>query len=247
MKKSILLVCVFLVGSVLSASAQKRKIQRIDREVQERVFIPKGQWMTGGSVSYSEHEEDNLNFLVLKDFEALGYDFKVSPYVGYFFRDNMAAGLRFTYSRDYLDLGNADIDLGDLTLSFKNLYYLEHKYSASGFLRTYMPIGRSKIFGLFNEVRLTYSYGEGKNSTGSGTEYDGTYQTTNSVQIGIAPGLTAFVTNFAAVEVSMDVMGFDFKWVEQQTNQIETGKRRTSSGNFKINLFSINIGMTFYL
>ena len=67
MKKSILLVCVFLVGSVLPALAQKRKIQRIDREVQERVFIPKGQWMTGGSVSYSEHEEDNLNFLVLKD------------------------------------------------------------------------------------------------------------------------------------------------------------------------------------
>lgn len=247
MKKGILLVCVFLVGSVLPALAQKRKIQRIDREVQERVFIPKGQWMTGGSVSYSEHEEDNLNFLVLKDFEALGYDFKVSPYVGYFFRDNMAAGLRFTYSRDYLDLGNADVDLGDLVISLKDLYYLEHKYSASGFLRTYMPIGNSKIFGLFNEVRLTYSYGEGKNSTGSGTEYDGTYQTTNSVQIGIAPGLTAFVTNFAAVEVSMDVMGFDFKWVEQQTNQIETGKRRTSSGNFKINLFSINIGMTFYL
>ena len=25
------------------------------------------------------------------------------------------------------------------------------------------------------------------------------------------------------------------------------GQRRTSSGNFKINLFSINIGMTFYL
>lgn len=247
MIKRILIVSILFLTTVTAVQAQKRKIQRIDREVQERVFIPKGQWMTGGSVSYSEHEEDNLNFLVLKDFEALGYDFKVSPYVGYFFRDNMAAGLRFTYSRDYLDLGNADIDLGDLALSFKDLYYLEHKYSASGFLRTYMPIGNSKIFGLFNEVRLTYSYGQGKNSTGSGTEYDGTYQTTNSVQIGIAPGLTAFVTNFAAVEVSMDVMGFDFKWVEQQTNQIETGKRRTSSGNFKINLFSINIGMTFYL
>lgn len=246
MKREILIFSLLTVF-VVTVYAQNRKIQRIDREIQERVFIPKGQWMTGGSVSYSEHEEDNLNFLVLKDFEALGYDFKVSPYVGYFFRDNMAAGLRFTYSRDYLDLGNADIDLGDLVISLKDLYYLEHKYSASGFLRTYMPIGNSKIFGLFNEVRLTYSYGQGKNSTGSGTEYDGTYQTTNSVQIGIAPGLTAFVTNFAAVEVSMDVMGFDFKWVEQQTNQIETGKRRTSSGNFKINLFSINIGMTFYL
>lgn len=241
------MLLIAVMASNVWAQRGKRAIERIDREVQERVFIPKGQWMTGGSVSYSEHEEDNLNFLVLKDFEALGYDFKVSPYVGYFFRDNMAAGLRFTYSRDYLDLGNADIDLGDLVISLKDLYYLEHKYLASGFLRTYMPIGRSKIFGLFNEVRLTYSYGEGKNSTGSGTEYDGTYQKTNSMQIGFAPGLTAFVTNFAAVEVSMDVMGFDFKWVEQQTNQIETGKRRTSSGNFKINLFSINIGMTFYL
>ena len=133
MIKRILIVSILFLTTVTAVQAQKRKIQRIDREVQERVFIPKGQWMTGGSVSYSEHEEDNLNFLVLKDFEALGYDFKVSPYVGYFFRDNMAAGVRFTYSRDYLDLGNADIDLGDLTLSFKDLYYLEHKYSASGF------------------------------------------------------------------------------------------------------------------
>ena len=43
------------------------------------------------------------------------------------------------------------------------------------------------------------------------------------------------------------VMGFNFDWVYQKTNQVETGFRRTSSGSFKINLFSINIGMTFYL
>lgn len=127
------------------------------------------------------------------------------------------------------------------------MYYLEHKYEVSGFLRSYMPVGRSKIFGLFNECRLSYGYSTGKNSTGSGTEYDGTFERAHSLQIGIAPGLTAFVTNFAAVEVSMDVMGFEFKWQDQKTNQVETGMRRTSSGNFKINLFSINIGMTFYL
>jgi len=49
------------------------------------------------------------------------------------------------------------------------------------------------------------------------------------------------------VEVSVGVMGFDFKWIDQTTNQVEQGSSRTSSGNFKINLFSINIGMTFYL
>ena len=243
---TILLLLAVIVGSA-EAQRGKRAIERIDRDVQKAVFIPKGTWMVGGSVSYSEHDESNLNFLIMKDVEGKGYNFSVSPYVGYFFRDNIAAGFRFTYKRDYLDLGNMDINLGDITLSFDDLYYLEHKYEATGFLRTYIPIGRSKIFGLFNEARLTYGYGKGKNSTGSGTTYDGTFQTVQNLQIGFAPGLTAFITNWSAVEVSVGVMGFDFKWIDQQSNQIEEGSMRTSSGNFKINLFSINIGMTFYI
>ena len=243
---TILLLLVVIVGSA-EAQRGKRAIERIDRDVQKAVFIPKGTWMVGGSVSYSEHDESNLNFLIMKDVEGKGYNFSVSPYLGYFFRDNIAAGFRFTYNRDYLDLGNMDINLGDITIAFDDLYYLEHKYEATGFLRTYIPIGRSKIFGLFNEARITYGYGKGKNSTGSGTTYDGTFQTVQNLQIGFAPGLTAFITNWSAVEVSVGVMGFDFKWIDQQSNQVEEGSMRTSSGNFKINLFSINIGMTFYI
>ena len=227
------LLCALCVGETW-AQRGKRAMNRIDREVQETVFIPKGTWMAGGTVSYSEHDEGNLNFLVLKNVEGKGYNFGVSPYVGYFFRNNISAGMRFAYHRDYLDLKNFELNL-------------EHKYEVSGFLRTYMPIGRSKIFGLFNEARLTYGYGTGKNSTGTGATYDGSYQTAQNLQIGIAPGMTAFITDWSAVEVSVGVMGFDFKWIDQKTNQIEEGHQRVSSGNFKINLFSINIGMTFYL
>lgn len=232
----------------ISYHGKRIRPQRIDRGIMNSVFIPKGSWMVGGTVSYSEHEEENLNFLVLKNVEGLGYTFNVSPYIGYFFKDNVSAGFRFGYNRSYLDMANFELNLGeDFNISLKDLYYLEHQYEVSGFLRTYMPIGKSKIFGLFNEVRLTYGYGVGKNSTGSGTEYDGTFETSHNLQIGIAPGLTAFVTDWSAVEVSVGVMGYNFKWQNQSTNQIETGMRRTSSGNFKINLFSINIGMTFYL
>lgn len=232
----------------ISYHGKRIRPQRIDRGIMNSVFIPKGSWMVGGTVSYSEHEEENLNFLVLKNVEGLGYTFNVSPYIGYFFKDNVSAGFRFGYNRSYLDMANFELNLGeDFNISLKDLYYLEHQYEVSGFLRTYMPIGKSKIFGLFNEVRLTYGYGVGKNSTGSGTEYDGTFETSHNLQIGIAPGLTAFVTDWSAVEVSVGVMGYNFKWQNQNTNQIETGMRRTSSGNFKINLFSINIGMTFYL
>ena len=101
-----------------------------------------------------------------------------------------------------------------------------------------MGLGKSKVFGFFNEARLSYGYGQGKDTSGKGNDKTGSYQTTHNLQIGIAPGLAAFVTNFAAV---------DFKWIQQTRNQVETGHYNKSSGNFKIDLFSINIGMTFYL
>ncbi len=64
------LLVVMGIGSVIAQSS--RRIQRIDREIQKTVFIPKGTWMAGGTVSYSEHNESNLNFLVLKDIEGKG-------------------------------------------------------------------------------------------------------------------------------------------------------------------------------
>lgn len=218
-----------------------------DRGIQSHTFIPKGQWMIGTTFSYSEHEDNNYKFLVLENIESTGYTFKVSPFFGYFFRDNVAIGGRFAYNRSFTDLGNLSLDLDeDIDFDISNMKYLEHTFSATGFIRTYMPIGSSKVFGLFNEARVTYGYGQGKNSTGVDADYSGTYQTINSLQIGMTPGLTAFITNFAAVEVSVGVLGFDVKWVDQVTDQIETGSRRNSSANFKIDLFSINLGMNFY-
>ena len=210
------------MGVFSLAKAQRPK--RIDRGIQRDVFIPKGQWMAGGTVSYSEHDEKNLNMLVLKDIEGLGYTFKISPYFGYFIKDNVAVGGRFAYNRSYLDLKNLDLNLGeDFNISLKNLYYLEHKYEVTGFIRTYLPVGTSKVFGLFNDARLTYGYSTGKNSTGVDKEYDGTFEKAHNLQIGFAPGLTAFVTDWGSVEVSVGVMGFNFKWQDQKTNQVERG------------------------
>lgn len=225
-----------------------RRIERVSREELTALFIPKGQWLFGGSISYNEWDGDNLNYLVLKDINCKGHTFSASPYVGYFVANNIAVGGRFNYSRYYFNLGNFDLNLGeDFNISLKDLYLLEHNYDASAFVRTYMPLGRSKVFGFFNEVRLTYGYSKGKYTTGTGVEFDGTMEHVNSIQLGFCPGLTAFATNFMAVECSVGVMGLKYKWVDQETNRVETGRNRSGGANFKINLFSVNLGMTFYL
>lgn len=241
MKKLTFILLAFLC--IAPAYARKS----YDRGIVNSLFVPKGTWMGGTTFSYTEMNGDDYQFLVLDNINANGYTFKVSPYAGYFFRDNMAAGLRLGYNRTYGDLGNIDIDLGDdLTFDVSDYKYLEHKYTAAGFLRTYLGLGSGKIFGFFNEVRFAYGFGQGKTTSGTGNDLTGTYQRSHSFQIGIAPGLTAFVTNNMAVEVSVNVMGLDFDWVKQTTNQVEHGSYRKSSADFKINIFSVNLGLCTY-
>ena len=231
-----------------SPTRKRRHIQRIDREAMKSVFIPKGQWMVGGEISWNEWDNDNLNYLVLKNIEFEGHTFSAGPYFGYFVANNIALGGRFSYKRYFMNLGQFDLNLGeDLNISLDDLYYLEHNYMTTGFMRSYMPIGRSNVFGFFAELQLTYGYTEGKNTTGRGETLSGTYERIHNLQLGFCPGLTVFATDFMASEVSVNMGGYRIKWGEQETNRIEQGKVRTSGANFKLNLFSVKLGMTFYL
>ena len=227
-----------------------RHIERVPREDMNATFVPKGQWMFGGSIGFNTFDNDNLNYLVLKNIDFEGHTFSFSPYFGYFVAKNICVGGRFNYSRYYFNLGKFDLNLGeDFNISLSDLYYLEHDFDCSAFLRTYMPLGKSKVFGFFSEIDLSYGHAKGKNTTGpQGTpDFEGTMEHVNSIQLGFCPGLTAFTTDFMAVECSVAVMGLQYKWKDQKTNQVETGKSRSGGANFKINLFSVNLGMTFYL
>jgi hypothetical protein len=51
----------------------------------------------------------------------------------------------------------------------------------------------------------------------------------------------------AAFEVSVGVLGFDTQKVKQVTNQVEYSEMKSSGANFKINLLSVNFGMSFYI
>ena len=241
---TILLVFSLLFPSFLQA---KKDREQIDRGIHSSTFIPKGQWMVGGSFSYSESNSDDYKFLILKNVEGKRYSFSVSPNFGYFIRDNVAVGGRFSYTRDYIDIGNLDIDLNeDLSFKINNASLLQHMIYGTGFVRTYINLGNSKRFGLFNEARVTFGAGQGKTYSGEAETLDGVYEKIKHLQVGIAPGMTAFITNNAAVEVSVGGMGFDSKWIEQDHNKVIQGSRRETSAKFKIDLFSINLGMTYY-
>lgn len=226
----------------------KRKITRVDRDLMRAVFVPKGQWLVGASFNYQEWDTDNMNLLVLKNMNLEGYTFSGSPYLGYFIKNNIAVGARYNYNRNYVYLGQFDLNLGeDFNISLSDLYYLAHTHEASAFVRTYMSLGRANIFGFFSEIRGTYAYSVGKNTTGTGVDFEGSYSKGHSVQLTFCPGMAAFVTDFLAAEASIGILGLKYSWKDQHTNRIESGQYRTGGANFRFNFLSINLGLTFYL
>lgn len=84
--KGYIFVFVFFVCLATAAQAQLK----FDREIQTGLFVPKGAWLVGTTLSYTELRSTDFKLLVLKDLNGDGYTFKISPFGGYFFADNVA-------------------------------------------------------------------------------------------------------------------------------------------------------------
>ena len=239
---------IFTFAVILSIGMMASAQEVFRRGLEQITFVPKGQWITGVSVSYSQSDQDKYQFLVIEDLSGDTYTFKVSPMLMFVFKDNLAAGGRLAYSRQRTRLNSADIVLGsDTEYNIDNLYSISHNFSGMLALRNYISLGHSTRFGLFNEVQLQFGGGQSKLCNGSGRDFTGTYERSFNMSVGLAPGLAVFLNNYSALEVNVGVLGFNYSQTKSTTDQIYVAHRDTKSANFKINLFSITFGVAFYL
>ena len=219
------------------------------------LFIPKGTIGGGLSISYADYQLGNgaddagykMLFSLLDNLYGGMQSFGLAPYLSYFIKDNLSLGLRFDYDKSGFNLDGLDLALGDLmTLNVTDMNYLKQAYSGSITLRNYMPIADSRRFAMFAELRATGSYAQSQSyKMEDGNKY-GTYQDIYKGSLSVVPGLCCFVTNEAALEVSVGVLGFSRQKTIQTTNQVEVSQMVQNNASFKINLFSINMGVSIY-
>lgn len=263
--KSIIILLITFFAIATESIAQEVKLDSSlhlsnDEAMEERrkkrglvdmstIFVPKGQWICGVTASYSTHNNDNYSFLVIEGINSQGYNFKASPLVAYAISNNMALGARFVYGRSLIDIDEASLSFGDedsgINIKLVDYYGLKHSFSAKAIWRQYIPLGANKRFALFNEIQLSVGGSQSKFTFDS--PVTGTYATGTDIELGISPGIIAFVTNDIAFEVSIGVMGLSYSHTEQVHNQVTVGEIESSMMNLKINLFSIGLGVAFYL
>lgn len=243
-KRALILMALIALLCPALLSAQ----HEFHRELEQIAFVPKGCWIAGVSVSYSQSDQDKYQFLIFENINGDTYSFKVSPTVMFAFKDNLAAGGRFSYQRQRTKLNSADIVLdSETSYNIDNLYSISHQYYGSGLFRAYLSLGHSTRFGLFNEVQVQVGGGQSKLCSGTGADLTGTYERNVSLNIGLAPGMTIFLNNYSALEVNVGVLGFNYNHTRSLTDQIYVANRHMNSANFKINLFSITFGCVFYI
>ncbi len=171
----------------------------------------------------------------------------------YAFKDNFAAGLKFGYTRSKIGLNSGSFILDSEThFDADLLNAISQDYYAIGAVRNYISLGSSRRFGLFNELQLELGGGQSKISNYTGGQGDnrhleGTFERNFSLNIGLTPGFVMFLNNYSAIEVSVGVLGFGYTHTKSITNQVHIARRNSKNANFKINLFSVQFGMAFYL
>ena len=223
-------------------------VPEFKRQIESNVFIPKGQWAGGISVNYSQTNQSKYQFLIVENLSGDTYSFKVSPMAMYFFKNDLAIGARFSYSRNLTKLEQGDIVVDSETgYTIENLYRLAHDYSGMVFLRNYFSMGRTMRFGFFYELQVEMGGGQSKLTNGKGADLTGAYTRDFHFNIGVAPGLVMFLNNNAAMEVNVGVLGFGVNTSKQITDRIYESNFKSESANFRINLFSITFGMTFFI
>ena len=209
-------------------------------------FIEKGTWMVGGNARYSQHVNDNLSMLVISNINSDGYSVSVRPRVMYSFQDNMAVGLKLSYGRSMLDLTSADLAVAQIEMNASDCYQIQHKISAYGVFRAYIPLGSSKRVAMFADLHLGGSVKQGKAFNAGGDHIYGFYNQSYSLELAVDPGIVAFLTERLAVEMNVGIFGVNYSWSDQIRNQVNLGQTQSTSAGFMVNLLSLGVGLSYY-
>lgn len=239
---------ITFIISMLFLGAYSAEAQHLDRgySSSESSFVERGVWTVCGTGKYSQHINDDLNVSLVKSVSSSGYDISVNPKFLYHFRDDMGVGLSVAYDRSMLDVLSAQLSTPALTLGAEDCYQINHKFSAHGIYRAYIPLSGIKRVAMFSDVLLGGSFKQGKSFNASGVYADGTYSVSYTLEVSVDPGIVAFLTDRLALEMNLGIFGLSYNWTNQVHNQVDNGYRDSASAGFMFNLLSLGVGMSYY-
>ena len=251
MKKIVIVALLLSLGFQGVARNDEKKFDRGLGDASS-IFVPKGMMSAGASLSYNRYSAGNGDIgyemmSLLTGMEGTLSTVKISPAAFYFIAKNTAVGARFGYSYTALDIDKASLSLGsDNNFDLSNHYFKNQSYSGLFAVRNYVPLFSSRVFAMFNEIRIGGTRSQGKSFQMDGEEKNGVYSEAYALNIGLCPGITMFLTNNLAFEVSVNVLECNYSYTKQTKNQVYTSSLSHFGTSFKPNLLGLAFSVMYY-
>ena len=203
--------------------------------------LKKGTRFLGLTLSLSESNSENPSSLFenIEGVDQTTYD--INAYGGYFIRDVWMLGGLFKKSFSESDSSFSEDSEKLRTQSVS-------RFTSFGFMmRNYLPIEESGRFSLFVESSVVFGYGKEIVQTTLVDDIDRKITRSYLLDIGVAPGIMAFIQDGVAIEARVNIMGLKAKWGDYDFNNGErTGSSSSTDLDFTIKLTTLYFGVTYY-
>lgn len=236
-------------GDTIPMVLRSRNLGRYDRGLFNFLFIPKGTWKVGLTVSYGEFSTSDMRMMdLIGDIDVGVNTFNIKPYISYFIRNNLAVGVRMGYTRTRGSIDSFQVDIDeDMNFNLHDIGYRAESYGAAVILQQYMGLARRGRFGVYNEAELSFSSGNSDFDRPFNGEMRRTHTTNMEARLTFSPGVSVFIMENVSFNVSFGVFGFYLRNERQQVDGEPMGDRFTSGANFRINLFNLAFGLGIHI
>lgn len=240
---------VIFRGDTVSMVTRDRNLGRYDRGLFNYLFVPKGMWAFGATASYGEFSTSDLEvFDLMSDIDLSGHLFSIKPYFSYFIDNNRSVGMRFGYTSGKARIDSFKVDIDeDMNFNLHDIEYRSESYTAAITYRQYFGIARRGRFGIFNEVELAFSSGNSDFTRPFNSVLKTTHTNTMTAALNFSPGLSVFIMDPVAFNISFGVFGVSLRNEKQIVDGVDMGSRFTSGANFRFNIFNIAFGISVFL
>ena len=245
----VLPLLIFFINSVTS--------QEIEKEDDKKKYTPyellssyynndfkpykKGNIYFGVAMSLEDRQSENTENIFQKTIDGDRVNFDLLIKGGYYINDYGMVGLNFNiYEKRFEGLLFKDPD----TVQSKSI---TRGFSITPNYRTTIPLTENDRLSFFTALGLTL----GKSNTLKREiinldEIEKSYSENYNLRVGISPGVTFFAMENFALEVQVDVLGYELNVENKTRNDIDESRDVRHNVDFKMNLLSLKVGLAYY-
>ncbi|MEG2121891.1 MAG: hypothetical protein RRZ64_07530 [Rikenellaceae bacterium] len=202
------------------------------------------------NIGFASYDIDNKWIEpVVRVNEAYIHNFNFKLQGGYFVDNNVSVGLAFSYGI-YDTKFDVSSDILELLINSKdyNTNNAGYNFRGAAVVKNFIPINKTQRIFLTNITSLWYGYSYylGRNLYNGGEKITKSTQKTQTVGVGISPGIMYFMSRGFAFEFNFNPISVYYKSSEILNDEIENGNTRSYGLSFDFIPFNIELGFSYY-